>query len=159
MEKLVSSLGIYLSTAWNDAIYYVSSLVVAVSVLGIHVGALGGTLTPGIVFTSFTLWNLLQYSVTKHIPHAIMGLSECYVTCQRIQSFLELPEQASITQTPRNNQQTLPLIELTEATSYWDPSQETPSMALENISLQFQPNSTNSTRGSCKTRKKGGANY
>ena len=78
--------------AWNDAIYYVSSLVVAVFVFGIHVGALGGVLTPGIVFSTMTLWNLLQYSVTKHIPHAIMGLSECYVACQRIQAFLELPE-------------------------------------------------------------------
>jgi ATP-binding cassette, subfamily C (CFTR/MRP), member 4 len=81
--------------AWNDTIYYTSSLVVATTVLGLHVGVFHGTLTPRIVFTTFTLWNLLQYSVTKHIPHAIMGLSECYVACQRIQTFLDLPEASS----------------------------------------------------------------
>jgi ATP-binding cassette subfamily C (CFTR/MRP) protein 4 len=66
---------------------------VSVSVFSLYVGVFGEQLTPRIVFTTFTLFNLLQYSVTKHIPNAIMGLSECYVACQRIQSFLELPDQ------------------------------------------------------------------
>lgn len=78
--------------ACNDAIYYLSSLVVSVSVFSLYVGAFGHTLTPRIVFTTFTLFNLLQYSTTKHLPNAIMGLSECYVACQRIQAFLELPD-------------------------------------------------------------------
>lgn len=79
--------------ACNDAIYYLSSLVVSVSVFALYVGVFGHKLTPRIVFTTFTLFNLLQYSVTKHIPNAIMGLSECWVACQRIQAFLELPDQ------------------------------------------------------------------
>ena len=123
--------------AWNDSIYYVSSLVVAVFVLGIYVAFLEGTLTPRIVFTTFTLWNLLQYSVTKHIPHAIMGLSECYVACQRIQAFLELPEHQgkqqqqdsciekavssdAIGQSLGTDPEGTRLIQLKNATCYWD---------------------------------------
>ena len=152
--------------AWNDAIYYVSSLVVAVFVLGVYVGFLEETLTPRIVFTTFTLWNLLQYSVTKHIPHAIMGLSECYVACQRIQTFLELPErqeQQGGTNVSNNEkcQQTdtvdkvtsddaagVPLIQFSNATCYWDGEVERTSplqssnynetVALESLSLSFE---------------------
>ena len=136
--------------AWNDAIYYVSSLVVAVFVLGVYVGFLEGTLTPRVVFTTFTLWNLLQYSVTKHIPHAIMGLSECYVACRRIQTFLELPERQQqqgddgegdsekATSSNKKCQQNeavprvtlddatgTPLIQFSNATCYWDGELET----------------------------------
>ena len=121
--------------ACNDAVYYCSSLVVSVAVLSIYVSALEGTLTPRIVFTTFTLWNLLQYSVTKHIPHAIMGLSECYVACQRIQNFLDLPEletaEASgeskskkfvypATTTDESADETA-LIQLSNATCCWNP--------------------------------------
>mmetsp|Transcript_14515 Transcript_14515/g.21627 ORF Transcript_14515/g.21627 Transcript_14515/m.21627 type:complete len:993 (-) Transcript_14515:9-2987(-) len=36
--------------------------------------------------------SICQFILTKHLPNAIMGLSECLVSCRRAQSFLELPE-------------------------------------------------------------------
>lgn len=134
--------------ACNDAIYYVSSLVVLVSVLALYVGGLGKTLTPRIVFTTFTLWNLLQYSVTKHIPNAIMGLSECYVACQRIQNFLELSEQQheqsllmSDDEKKESDNSEQPLIEILDGTTcYWDGADKNsmPSIALKtSMPLQF----------------------
>jgi hypothetical protein len=55
-----------------------------------------GTLTPWNVFTTLTLLNIVQFTVTKHFLIAVMGLSECFVSRQRIQAFLELPERPSI---------------------------------------------------------------
>jgi len=135
--------------AWNDSIYYFSSLVVAVIVDGIYVAASDGTLTPRIVFTTFTLWNLLQYSVTKHIPHAIMGLSECYVSCRRIQAFLEISEQQQhdeqAAEERAEQDESIPhngrsVLQLSSATFHWDQQSDVSNraVALEKISLNFE---------------------
>lgn len=138
--------------ACNDAIYYLSSLIVSVSVFSLYVGVFGETLTPRIVFTTFTLFNLLQYSVTKHIPNAIMGLSECYVACQRIQAFLELSdiEYGHVREEPLRSDEKKGAeseidqsmcIEIVEGTTcYWDKLKEntSPVMAMNSTThLEF----------------------
>ena len=78
--------------ALNESIFYVGGLSVSVFIFAIH-EVLGGELTPKNVFTTMTLLNIVQFILTKHVPNAVMGLSECYVSCARIQAFFELPEQ------------------------------------------------------------------
>jgi ATP-binding cassette subfamily C (CFTR/MRP) protein 4 len=78
--------------ALNETIYYVASLTVAVCIFTVHVLS-GGTLTARNVFTTLSLLNILQFTITKHIPNAVMGLSECAIASRRIQAFLELDEQ------------------------------------------------------------------
>lgn len=90
--------------AWNEAIYYVASVTVSVLVFVVHV-ATGGTLSAQNVFVTFTLLNIVQFTLTKHIPNAVMGLSECQVSTRRIQTFLDLPEQPEhATTSPCQNQ-------------------------------------------------------
>ena len=48
-------------------------------------------LTPGLVYATLTLLNIVQQSVTKMIPNAVMGMAECRISGGRIQKFLELP--------------------------------------------------------------------
>jgi hypothetical protein len=62
--------------ALNESLYFISSLVVSVVVFVVHV-AMGGTLTSGTVFSTLTLVNLLQYTMTKLFPMAIMVCTEC----------------------------------------------------------------------------------
>jgi ATP-binding cassette subfamily C (CFTR/MRP) protein 4 len=77
--------------ALNEACYYFTSLAVSVFIFTVHI-LMGGSLTPRNVFTTMTLLNIVQFTLTKHVPNAVMGLSECYVSCKRIQAFFELPE-------------------------------------------------------------------
>ena len=75
----------------NEATYYVAGVVSSAAVFAAHVWT-GGTLTPGVVFASMTLLNIMQMTVAKTIPYALMGLAECRVSCRRIQAFLEAPD-------------------------------------------------------------------
>jgi ATP-binding cassette subfamily C (CFTR/MRP) protein 4 len=89
----------------------------------IHVVA-GGTLSPKIVYTTLTLMSIVQFIITKHIPSAIMGLSECLVSCRRIQAFLELEEHGNnpiMMMTEGNEQkEESDIIQLDDVTSHWD---------------------------------------
>jgi ATP-binding cassette, subfamily C (CFTR/MRP), member 4 len=78
--------------ALNEAAYYCSGLVVSVLIFCIHVFVMGGTLSSRNVFTTITLVNISQFTMTKLVPTAIMTVSESYTSSQRIQKFLELPE-------------------------------------------------------------------
>jgi ATP-binding cassette subfamily C (CFTR/MRP) protein 4 len=126
--------------ALNEAIYFVSSVVVAVVVFSVHVFALGGTLTPQTVYTTLSLLNILQFTLTKHIPNAIMGLSECCISCNRLQAFLDLPETEKTADHKSNEPQAL---SMTNVTCYWDsdlldPSHRPSEVALSNINLKCQ---------------------
>ena len=77
--------------AWNEALFFSTNVVVSVVIFVVHVFT-GGTLKAGDVFTVFTLINILQLQMTKHVPLGVMGASECYVSITRIQKFLEFPE-------------------------------------------------------------------
>lgn len=81
--------------AWNEALFFCANVVISVVVFLVHV-AMGETLTPRDVFTSFTLVNILQIEMTKHVSLGVMGVSEAFVSIKRIQKFLEFPELPSI---------------------------------------------------------------
>lgn len=57
--------------ALNESLYFFSSLVVSVLIFIVHLFT-GGVLTPGNVFSTLALVNLLQYTMTKLFPFAIM---------------------------------------------------------------------------------------
>ena len=78
--------------SWNEALFFATNVVISVVIFLVHVLAFGQKLEPGIVFTTFTLINILQLEMTKHVSLGVMGLSEVYVSISRIQKFLEFPE-------------------------------------------------------------------
>ena len=78
--------------AFNEALFYFTSLLVSVITFTIDVLATGRVLSPKTVFTAITLFNMLQYILSKHLPNAVTGLSECYISCRRIQALLKLSE-------------------------------------------------------------------
>lgn len=137
--------------ALNESIYFCSSAVVATFIFCIHVAA-GGSLTPEIVYTTLTLLSILQFTLTKHIPNAIMGLSECYVSCERIQSLLDLPEKQVLEASNSDGcvdegariELNSTLLRLSDVTCHWDSgigdqTTSTPAKtALSNISLNFE---------------------
>ena len=136
--------------ALNEAIYYCSSGVVAVFIFCIHV-AIGGSLTPEIVYSTLTLLGMLQFSVTKLIPSAVMGLSECYVSCERVQAFLDLPETANIVERgskaecdeTSSSASHRTILKLSNVTCHWDfgftdHSSKPVKVALTDISLEFE---------------------
>jgi ATP-binding cassette subfamily C (CFTR/MRP) protein 4 len=152
--------------ALNEAIYYFTSVVVAVFIFTIHV-LTGGQLTPKNVFTTLALLNILQFTLTKHIPNAIMGLSECYVSSKRIQKFFELtegPKQISVakstdTRNLQNGAKSHEMIVLSGVTCHWNAigttngdqavsssvanklgSNEEAKVALCDVSLSFRSN-------------------
>jgi ABC-type multidrug transport system fused ATPase/permease subunit len=77
--------------ALNESLFFSSNVIVSLVTLGVHV-ATGGLLTPRTVYTTLTLINVLQIELTKHLSLAVMGVSECYVSLSRIQTYLEFPE-------------------------------------------------------------------
>lgn len=81
--------------ALNEALFFASNIVVSLVIFFVHVTCFGGTLTPGNVYTVFTLVNILQLELTKHVALGVMGVSEVYVSISRIQKFLEYPEKPS----------------------------------------------------------------
>lgn len=81
---------------WNETLFFSANVVISLTIFLVHV-AIGGTLTPRAVFTVFTLINVLQLEMTKHVSLAVMGVSEVYVSIQRIQAFLEFPERPEST--------------------------------------------------------------
>jgi ATP-binding cassette subfamily C (CFTR/MRP) protein 4 len=109
--------------AWNEALFFSSNVVISLTIFLVHV-AIGGSLTPRDVFTVFTLINILQLEMTKHVSLGVMGASEVYVSIQRIQAFLEYPELPP-TSDPRNSD-ALPgeeddtAMSLSEVDAYWN---------------------------------------
>ena len=64
--------------ALNESLYFFSSLVVSVVIFTVHV-LNGGVLTPGDVYSTLTLVNILQYTMTKLFPMAIMVSCLCTI--------------------------------------------------------------------------------
>jgi ATP-binding cassette subfamily C (CFTR/MRP) protein 4 len=112
--------------ALNEALFFVTNVVISLVIFLVHVGY-GGTLRPGDVFTVFTLINILQLEMTKHVSLGVMGVSECFVSVSRIQRFLEFPELSTARKDLRNDQDNSitndcddVLISLSRARSYWN---------------------------------------
>jgi len=81
--------------AVNEAMFFSSNIVVSLVIFLVHVVFFGGILTAGNVYTVYTLVNILQMELTKHVSLGVMGVSEVYVSISRIQKFLEYPEKPS----------------------------------------------------------------
>jgi ATP-binding cassette subfamily C (CFTR/MRP) protein 4 len=75
----------------NEALFFSTNVVISTVIFVVHV-LLGNPVLPGDVFTVFTLINVLQLEMTKHVSLGVMALSEASVSSQRIQKFLEYPE-------------------------------------------------------------------
>ncbi|KAL7574291.1 hypothetical protein ACA910_012537 [Epithemia clementina (nom. ined.)] len=78
--------------AANEALYFVTNVVVSLIIFLVHVLWFDGTLTPGDIFTVFSLVNVMQLEMVKYGSMGLMSLSECMVSIGRIQEFLEFPE-------------------------------------------------------------------
>ena len=128
--------------AINDAMYYFSSVVISLFVFVLKVVVFDEQLTPKTVFATLTLMNNVQFTLTKHMPNAIMGLSECYVSCQRIQAFLELPEQealvhnaASNDECDQNDDNPEFVLRLSNVTCHWDSNHASSTTVPKNMLL------------------------
>lgn len=62
--------------ALNEALFYITSPVISLVIFLVHVLGMGGTLQPGAVFTVFTLINVMQLELIKHLSLAVMSVSE-----------------------------------------------------------------------------------
>lgn len=77
--------------AWNEALFFSTNVVVSTVIFVVHI-LLGNAIRPGDVFAVFTLINVLQLEMTKHVALGVMAVSEASVSTKRIQHFLEYPE-------------------------------------------------------------------
>jgi ABC-type multidrug transport system fused ATPase/permease subunit len=111
--------------AWNEALFFSANVVISLVIFLVHV-FIGGTLTPGNVFTVFTLINVLQLEMTKHVSLGVMGVSEVYVSITRIQKFLEFPERPSLESNTREKAQETEkdddniIVSMSQVNCYWN---------------------------------------
>jgi ATP-binding cassette subfamily C (CFTR/MRP) protein 4 len=103
--------------ALNEAIFYATNTSVAICIFVVHV-LTGHELNTHDVFATLTLINIVQFTMTKFFAYSVMSCSECYVSVQRIQHFLELPELKD-TSTVINDGQSI--IEMSNVSSFWGP--------------------------------------
>ena len=57
--------------AWNEALFFCANVVISVVIFMVYVGT-GNTLTQRDVFTTFTLINIIQIEMTKHVSLGVM---------------------------------------------------------------------------------------
>ncbi|GAX19080.1 ATP-binding cassette, subfamily C (CFTR/MRP), member 4 [Fistulifera solaris] len=165
MEKIIHANHL---KAWNEALFFVTNIVVAMTIFFVHVIVLGKTLEPGHVFTVYSLMNILQLEMTKHVSLGVMGVSELSVSLTRLQAFFELPEWSSSAQAVSNREkdddsqvgngnsdnkvnnttsQTSLVMSLRNVTCHWnhnfsiDLAAGDPVVALHNITLDFSADS------------------
>jgi ATP-binding cassette subfamily C (CFTR/MRP) protein 4 len=75
--------------AWNEALFFGSNIVISLVIFLVHV-FIGGALTPRDVFTVFTLINVLQLEMTKHVSLGVMVRPSLFIDLL-IQISLVLP--------------------------------------------------------------------
>jgi ATP-binding cassette subfamily C (CFTR/MRP) protein 4 len=165
MEKIIYANHL---KAWNEALFFVTNIVVAMTIFFVHVIVLGKTLEPGHVFTVYSLMNILQLEMTKHVSLGVMGVSELSVSLTRLQAFFELPEWSSSAQAVTNREkddgshvgnadnnkevndatsQSSLVLSLRNVTCHWnhnfsnDLALGDPVVALHNITLDFPADS------------------
>ena len=69
--------------AWNEVVFFSCNSLVSLIIFCTHVAS-GGVLTPRKVFTTMSLINVVQFTLTKYFSLAIMSVSEVYVSIKRI---------------------------------------------------------------------------
>lgn len=127
--------------AFNEALFYFTSLLVSVITFTIDVKANGRVLSPKTVFTAITLFNMLQYILSKHMPSIAMGLSECFISCKRIQALLILPEHIELNATDAVQSTHREVLSLLHVTCHWDgisANDISSTVALSDISLSLE---------------------
>jgi ATP-binding cassette subfamily C (CFTR/MRP) protein 4 len=130
--------------AFNEALFYFTSLLVSVITFTIDVLANGNALSPKTVFTALTLFNMLQYILAKHLPSAVTGLSECYISCRRIQALLKLPEHSAqeVQEIDAKRISTTgEVLSLSHVSCHWDRASENDNsrtVALSDVSLSLE---------------------
>jgi ATP-binding cassette subfamily C (CFTR/MRP) protein 4 len=137
--------------ALNEAIFFATNISVAIVIFVVHV-LTGHNLTPRDVFTTLTLINLVQFTMTKFFAYSVMSCSECYVSVCRIQQFLELPEIREI----RNDDEEGPIMRITGVSSYWDSASATGSEmddSERSTRSVVQSGTENFSQQSCNTKK------
>lgn len=121
--------------AWNEVVFFVCNSLTSLIIFCIHVGT-GGVLTPFNVFTTISLVNVVQLTLTKYTAQAVMFLSEVHVSITRIQLFLESPEHQkqsvhlSTSESVESSGKTV--ISLKKLTCYWDLSSTGKNIPLKN---------------------------
>mmetsp|Transcript_24065 Transcript_24065/g.35609 ORF Transcript_24065/g.35609 Transcript_24065/m.35609 type:complete len:1317 (+) Transcript_24065:167-4117(+) len=106
--------------AINEAIFFCTSVTVSIVIFIVHL-ALGNQLTPRDVFTTFTLINLVQFTMTKFFAYAVMSVAECIVSVTRIQEFWELPEvEEKRSMMTESSRQDMPAVLITGVSCYWN---------------------------------------
>jgi len=114
--------------ALNEAIYFVSSIIMNVVIFVVYVRIQGGTLTSRKAFSCMALINVVQFELMKHFALGVMGVSECSVSVRRIQEFLSHPEILTpVLQSPAavaidsqlENNKEQPTISLRGVTCHW----------------------------------------
>lgn len=138
--------------ALNDAIYFSSSSVIASIIFTVHV-FLGNELSPRIVYTAMTLLNILHFSITKHLANSMMHLSEGYVSSERIQTFLEVPDASSLVMKRDKRIGSQPVITFANVSCKWgdnkqvDEGDTASASALSDVSLSFKAGKLNCVSG------------
>ncbi|KAJ3021115.1 Multidrug resistance-associated protein 4 [Thoreauomyces humboldtii] len=77
--------------AINEALYFCSSGITSLAGFGSYF-LMGGILTPAKVFTCLTYLSSVRLTVTNFFPKAIQFISESWISLQRLEAFLSLPE-------------------------------------------------------------------
>ena len=77
--------------AMNESLYFCTPVVVG-ALTFITYTQTGGDLTPQKIFTTLTLFNIIQFDLTKFFPLAVQGTAQAFVATNRIQKLLFLEE-------------------------------------------------------------------
>ncbi|KAJ3356578.1 hypothetical protein HDU91_005530, partial [Kappamyces sp. JEL0680] len=125
--------------AFNQAFYACSNVFVN-SVTFIVFYLAGGELSGAKVFSVITYLEVLKLTVTNYLPLAIQLLSECIVSVQRIEEFLNLPEVEPLTATKVDLDDEL-LLEMKGASFAWqDPSHKKDIVVLKDLTVSLKRN-------------------
>jgi ATP-binding cassette subfamily C (CFTR/MRP) protein 4 len=77
--------------AMNESLYFCTPVVVG-AITFITYTQRGQDLTPQKIFTALTLFNIIQFDLTKFFPIAVQGAAQAYVATKRVQKLLLLEE-------------------------------------------------------------------
>lgn len=78
--------------SFNEGLFMVSPILIAYVSFVIFVQGLDGHLTSRIIFTTLSLFNMVQMMMTKFFPLAVESTSECVISSKRLMGFLLLKE-------------------------------------------------------------------
>lgn len=87
--------------AMNESLYFCTPVVVGCLTFVTYTQT-GGDLSPQKIFTTLTLFNIIQFDLTKFFPLAVQGAAQAFVAAKRVQNLL-LQEEISADQRKYNH--------------------------------------------------------